>query len=570
MGDPIVSSDIAATAQLSLSLEILDGSIAQVTLNQGKSRANTLNQAALTELESVVFVLSKRTDLKGLIFRSGKPGMFIAGSDLNELGNALANSVQAHRLTRRGLDLFGSFEKLPFPTVAAIEGSCVGGGLELALAFDYRLASTHPKTEIGLPEVKIGLIPGWGGTQRLSRLIGPAPAAELICAGETVNAQRARELGIVSDAVPSERLLDEARRLVQRAQQSKEWEEIRRRKRQPVGLSEEQLSSIFAAARSQVLAKTKGQLPAPLAALSAIEKGCKLPLDEGLRIETEAFAPLIGSPISRNLIAVFFMTQRLQKDPGVADASIQPKPVERVGVLGAGIMGSGIAGAHIRRGIPVALLDSVPQALEKGIASITKVMQTRIDIGRMKPEEMAAALGRLSSTGSIEAMADRDVVIEAVIENEAAKVDLYRQIEPLLRPDAILASNTSTISITRMAQSLKRPEQAAQFAGMHFFNPVDRMQLVELIRGERTSDQTVVTLVALAKRIGKTPIVVRDCPGFLVNRILFPYLNESLVLLEEGAEPRAIDQAAVAFGMPMGPITLNDLVGLDTSLFAGR
>ncbi len=570
MGDPIVSSDIAATAQLSLSLEILDGSIAQVTLNQGKSRANTLNQAVLTELESVVFVLSKRKDLNGLIFRSGKPGMFIAGADLNELGSTSLNPGEAHRLTRRGLDLFASFEKLPFPTVAAIEGSCVGGGLELALAFDYRLASTHPKTEIGLPEVKIGLIPGWGGTQRLSRLIGPAQAAELICAGETVNAQRARELGIVSDAVPSERLLGEARRLVQRAQQSKEWEEIRRRKRQPVGLSEEQLSSLFAAARSQVLAKTKGQLPAPLAALSAIEKGCKLPLDDGLRVETEAFAPLIGSPISRNLIAVFFMTQRLQKDPGVADASIQPKPVERVGVLGAGIMGAGIAGAHIRRGIPVALLDSVPQALEKGVASITKVMRSRIDIGRMKPEEMAAALGRLSSTGSIEAMADRDIVIEAVIENEAAKVDLYRQIEPLLRPDAILASNTSTISITRMAQSLKRLELASQFAGMHFFNPVDRMQLVEVIRGERTSDQTVVTLVALAKRIGKTPIVVRDCPGFLVNRILFPYLNESLVLLEEGAEPRAIDQAATAFGMPMGPITLNDLVGLDTSLFAGK
>jgi 3-hydroxyacyl-CoA dehydrogenase/enoyl-CoA hydratase/3-hydroxybutyryl-CoA epimerase/enoyl-CoA isomerase len=355
--------------------------------------------------------------------------------------------------------------------------------------------------------------------------------------------------------------------LVKSAQQSKAWEALRRRKRQPVGLSEDQHSYLFAVARAQVLAKTKGQLPAPLAALDAIEKGCNLPLDEGLRIESEAFAPLIGSPISRNLIAVFFMTQRLQKDPGVADASIQPKSVERVGVLGAGIMGSGIAGAHIRRGIPVVLLDSVPQALEKGVAAITKVMQTRIDIGRMKMDEMVAALGRLSTTGSLAAMADRDVVTEAVIENEAAKVDLYRQLEPLLRPDAILASNTSTISITRMAQSVKRPEQ---FAGMHFFNPVDRMQLVEVIRGERTSDQTVVTLVALAKRIGKTPIVVRDCPGFLVNRILFPYLNESLVLLEEGAEPRAIDKAATAFGMPMGPITLNDLVGLDTSLYAGK
>jgi len=560
-------SDVSATALLSLRLEVNADSIAIVTFNQSKSRANTLNQAVLTELESVAFVLGKRTDLKGLVFRSGKPGMFIAGADINELGSAQINPIEAQRLTRRGLDLFGSFEKLLFPTVTAIEGACVGGGLELALAFDYRLASTHPKTEIGLPEVKLGLIPGWGGTQRLSRLIGPSLAAELICAGETVNAPRARELGIVFDSVPSERLLEEAMRLVKWAQQSNDWEAIRQRKRQPVGLSEDQHSYIFAVARAQVLAKTKGQLPAPLAALQAIEKGCNLPLDEGLRIESEAFAPLIGSPISRNLIAVFFMTQRLQKDAGVADASIQPKSVERVGVLGAGIMGSGIAGAHIRRGIPTVLLDSVPQALEKGVAAITKVMQTRIDIGRMKMEEMVAALGRLSTTGSLAAMADRDVVIEAVVENEATKVDLYRQLEPLLCSDAILASNTSTISITRMAQSLKQPKQ---FAGMHFFNPVDRMQLVEVIRGERTSDQTIVTLVALAKRIGKTPIVVRDCPGFLVNRILFPYLNESLVLLEEGAEPRAIDKAATAFGMPMGPITLNDLVGLDTSLYAGR
>jgi 3-hydroxyacyl-CoA dehydrogenase/enoyl-CoA hydratase/3-hydroxybutyryl-CoA epimerase/3-hydroxyacyl-CoA dehydrogenase/enoyl-CoA hydratase/3-hydroxybutyryl-CoA epimerase/enoyl-CoA isomerase len=304
-----------------------------------------------------------------------------------------------------------------------------------------------------------------------------------------------------------------------------------------------------------------------LAALDAIAKGCNLPLDEGLKVETAAFTPLVGSPISRNLIAVFFMTQRLQKDPGVANPSIEPKTVERVGVLGAGIMGSGIAGAHIRRGIPVVMLDSIPKALQDGVAAITKVMQSRIDIGRMKSEEMIAALGRLSTTASLAAMADRDVVIEAVIENEATKVDLYRQLEPLLQPDAILASNTSTISITRMAQAMKRPED---FAGMHYFNPVDRMQLVEVIRGERTSDQTVVTLVALAKRIGKTPIVVRDCPGFLVNRILFPYLNESLVLLEEGADPRAIDKAATTFGMPMGPITLNDLVGLDTSLYAGR
>jgi 3-hydroxyacyl-CoA dehydrogenase/enoyl-CoA hydratase/3-hydroxybutyryl-CoA epimerase/3-hydroxyacyl-CoA dehydrogenase/enoyl-CoA hydratase/3-hydroxybutyryl-CoA epimerase/enoyl-CoA isomerase len=548
-------------------LELLEGSIGLVTFDLPGSRANTLGQAVMAEFGALVNQLASRTDLRGLVLRSGKPGMFIAGADLREMGSSQTNPAQTRPLIEKGLAVIAGFEALPYPTAAAIEGACMGGGLEVALGFDFRIASSHPKTELGLPETKIGIFPGWGGTQRLPRIIGPALAAEMICSGEAVKAERARELSLVFDVVPSERLLDEALRLLHWAQESGAWREARRRKQQPVGLSEEQHSFIFAVARAQVLEKTKGQLPAPLAALDAIAKGCNLPLEEGLKIETETFLPLAGSPISRNLIAVFFMTQRLQKDPGVADTSVQPRPVERVGVLGAGLMGAGIAGAHIRRGVPVMVLDSVPQALEKGVASITKVMQTRIDIGRMTQAEMIAALGRLSTTATLAAMADRDVVIEAVIENEATKVQVYRDLQPILKPDAILASNTSTISITRMARAVQRPEQ---FAGMHFFNPVDRMQLVEVIRGERTSDATVVTLVALAKRIGKTPIVVRDCPGFLVNRILFPCINESLVLLEEGANPRAIDKAASAFGMPMGPITLNDLVGLDTSLYAGQ
>src|SRR5439155_5711497 len=276
---------------------------------------------------------------------------------------------------------------------------------------------------------------------------------------------------------------------------------------------------------------------------------------------------LIGSPISKNLIGVFFLQQKVAKDPGVADPKVKPREVQRVGVLGAGIMGAGIAGAHVRRGVPAILLDSIPAALEKGVGNIMKVMQARIEIGRMTPDEVLAAMSKLGTTMDLKLMADRDAVIEAVVENEAVKKDLYRQLQPILPDQAILASNTSTISITRMSGAWKNP---TNFAGMHFFNPVDRMQLVEVIRGVKTGDETVVTLVALAKKIGKTPIVVRDCPGFLVNRILFPYINESLVLLEEGANPRAIDKAAAAFGMPMGPITLNDLVGLDTSLYAGR
>lgn len=553
-------------ASKALRLEIIQGNIGLLTFDQPVSRANTLGQSVLAEFENVLSELEGHKDLAGLVLVSAKPGMFIAGADLNELGQA-PDPEQARKSVERGHNIIGRIEKLPFPTVAAIDGACMGGGLEVALGFDYRLAGSHPKIDIGLPEVKIGLFPGWGGTQRLPRLIGPGLAAELICAGETVPAEKSRTLGIVFDVVPSDKLLEESIRLLTWSRETQDWREARRRKQQPVGLSEEQHAFTFAVARAQVLAKTKGQLPAPVAALEAIAKGCNLPLEDGLKVEAELFLPLVGSPVSRNLIAVFFMTQKLQKDPGVADASLSPRPVERVGVIGAGIMGSGIAGAHIRRGVPAIMLDSDSKALEKGLAASAKVMQTRIEIGRMTQADMMKSLALLNTTGNLAMMADRDVVIEAVVENEAVKTQVYRDLQPILKKDAILASNTSTISITRMAKSTDRPER---FAGMHFFNPVDRMQLVEVIRGEKTNDETVVTLVALAKRIGKSPIVVRDCPGFLVNRILFPYLNESLVLLEEGAEPRAIDRAAVDFGMPMGPVTLNDLVGLDTSLYAGR
>jgi 3-hydroxyacyl-CoA dehydrogenase/enoyl-CoA hydratase/3-hydroxybutyryl-CoA epimerase/enoyl-CoA isomerase len=549
-----------------LQLDVKDN-LGVLTFDTPGSRANTLGQAILAEFEQVLQQLRNRPGLQGLILCSGKPGMFIAGADLKELGAAPQGPEPTRRMIQRGLDLIAGFEALPFPTVAVIDGACMGGGLEVALGFDFRLAGSHPKCDIGLPEVKIGLFPGWGGTQRLTRIIGPALAAELICAGDSVNAQRAREIGLAWDAVPSERLMEEAVRLLAWARGSGAWKEQRKKKQQPVGLSEDQASFLFAVARGAVMMKTKGQMPAPLAALTAIEKGCNLPLADGLKIETDNFVPLIGSPISRNLIAVFFQQQRLAKDPGVADASVKPRDVQRVGVLGAGIMGSGIAGANIRRGVSALMLDSVPAALEKGIASIAKVLQTRVEIGRMKPEEVLAALTKLATTTNLKLLADREVVIEAVVENENVKTQTYRELQGILADDAILASNTSTISITRMAGAWKKPEN---FAGMHFFNPVDRMQLVEVIRGEKTSDATTATLVALARKIGKTPIVVRDCPGFLVNRILFPYINESLVLLEEGAEPRAIDKAAVAFGMPMGPITLNDLVGLDTSLYAGQ
>jgi 3-hydroxyacyl-CoA dehydrogenase/enoyl-CoA hydratase/3-hydroxybutyryl-CoA epimerase/3-hydroxyacyl-CoA dehydrogenase/enoyl-CoA hydratase/3-hydroxybutyryl-CoA epimerase/enoyl-CoA isomerase len=549
-----------------LRLEFRDG-IALVTFDLPGSRANTLGQPVLGELEVLLADLRRRNDISGLVFCSGKPGMFIAGADIKELGGGCTDSVKAHWPVKRGLDLFAAFEELPFPTVAAIDGACLGGGLELAMSLDYRIAGSHPKVEIGLPETKLGIVPGWGGTQRLPRLIGPSLAAEMICSGEAAKAERARQVGLVFDVVPSDKLVDEAIALARWAAADGGWQLARQRKKQPVGLSEEQAAFTFAVARGQLLMKTQGHYPAPLAALTAIEKGCNLPLEDGLKVETDQFVPLVGSTISRNLIAVFFMTQRLSKDTGSSNPAVKPRTVNQVGVVGAGIMGAGIAGAQVRRGVPAVMLDSVPAAIEKGVAAITKSLTGRVEIGRMTQAEAAVALARLSTSTTVQALADRDVVIEAIVENEEAKVKLYGEVQKVLAPGVILASNTSTISITRMGKAVAAP---SRFAGMHFFNPVDRMQLVEVIRGEQTSDETVVTLVALARKIGKTPIVVRDCPGFLVNRILFPYINESLLLLEEGVSPRTIDKAATAFGMPMGPITLNDLVGLDTSLYAGR
>ncbi len=350
-----------------LRLDIADG-IARVTFDQPGSRANTLNQAVLGELEQIAGQLEQTPTLQGVIFASAKPGMFIAGADLNELAAMPSGSDIARGSVQRGLNLIARFERLPCPTVALIDGACMGGGLELALGFDYRLAGSNPKTEIGLPEVTIGLIPGWGGTQRLARIVGPGPAAEMICSGEPVKAARARELGIVFDAVPSDRLADEALRLLAWSRQADDWKEARKRKWQPVGLTEEQHSFTFAVARALVLAKTKGQLPAPVAALDAIAAGCNRPLDEGLKAETEHFVPLVGSTISRNLIALFFLRNRLQKDPGVADASIKPRDVQRAGVIGAGIMGAGIAAAHLRRGIPVTLVDVAPRRCKRASA----------------------------------------------------------------------------------------------------------------------------------------------------------------------------------------------------------
>ncbi len=544
------------------------GSIGLLTFDVPDKKVNTLSKAVLTELATHIEQLEKRSDLKGVLFRSGKPGQFIAGADLNELAALIdASREQCQQAIVSGHALFSRVSQLPFPVVALVDGNSMGGGTELILSMDYRVASTNPATKIALPETKIGLIPGWGGTQRMTRLVGVQHAIEIICGGEPVPATKAVQIGLCFDAVPADKLIEVGTTLIERVQSTGEWKTDRQRRSQPLGLSETELTFAFACAEGAIKGKTKGQYPAPLAALKAIKLGINRPLDEGLKIEQEVALEVTGTPISSNLISVFFMNNALGRDPGFLPASAKARDVKSVGVLGSGLMGAGIATAHARRGVPAVMVDVGQDRLADGLKRACQVIEGRIKIGRATPQDMQEMLTRLSTSTSRAVFSDADVVVEAITENEALKKQAYGELKSLLRDDAILCSNTSTISITRMAEAAPHPER---FVGMHFFYPVDRMELVEVIRGAKTDDDTVATIVALAKRIGKTPIVMQDCPGFLVNRVLLPYMNEAVLLLQEGASMDDIDKAATKFGMPMGPITLSDLVGLDTAYYAGQ
>ncbi|MFH1266942.1 MAG: 3-hydroxyacyl-CoA dehydrogenase NAD-binding domain-containing protein, partial [Planctomycetota bacterium] len=549
-------------------LEEIGDHVAVLTFDQPGSKVNTLSEPVFEELAGLVGELEGREDLRGLLLVSGKPGQFIAGADLNELaGLAHVTEEEAGAFVARGHDVFDRISRLPWPTVALVDGPCLGGGTELALAMDYRVASDGPKTRFALPEVTLGIIPSWGGTQRLARLVGVAEAIRMIGSGEPVAAAEAATLGLVSGTVGADRLMEEGCRLIDEARESGEWEQLRRRRQRPVELSGDQLGEIVATAESDLKRKTKGHYPAPLVALRTIREGCTLPLEEGLEVERSAAVEVMGTPIPANLIAVFFMKQRLGRDRGVDDPDVEARPVQSVGVLGAGLMGSGIAAAHARCGIASAMVDLDDTCLADGVARAKEVVAGRIKIGRATDQDMDQMLGKLRTSTSHEIFADCDLVVEAVTEDQTLKAKIYQALAGVLDSGAILASNTSTISITRLAESAP---SADRFVGLHFFNPVDRMPLVEVVRGDETSDETVVTAVALAKRIGKTPIVVRDGPGFLVNRILFPYLNEAVSLVVEGASMDAIDEAATRFGMPMGPLLLNDVIGLDTVCSANR
>jgi 3-hydroxyacyl-CoA dehydrogenase/enoyl-CoA hydratase/carnithine racemase len=551
----------------SVSLSWPEPDIALVTFDQPDKRVNVLSSSVLDEFETAVGEVESRGQLAGLIIRSAKPGQFIAGADLHEVAALQgAPSDRVVALCRRGQTLWSRLSRLSCPTVAAIDGNCLGGGLELALWCDYRLVTDSPKTRLGLPETHLGLVPGWGGTARAPRIVGLPLALEMILGAEPVDASDAVRIGLAEDAVSSEQLLAAAIRLIRQAHASKEWKEVRQRREQAIDFPPAELELLTATWRERLAADGRGPQSPALVALELILSSAFVTAEQALEREAETFAQLFALPTSGALLNVHFLTDRNKRDPGIDHTSFKPTPVRSLGIIGAGIMGAGIASSAIRYGVATVVTDARREAMQ---AAIPLILEEAAYSKKLKGTDSPRTheLASLLSSGPESTIETCDFLIEAVVENQEAKQQLFCRLEPRLGAEAILASNTSTIPITRLAEGLHRPDR---FCGMHFFNPVRRMKLVEVIRGAQTSDETIARAVALAKQIGKMPVVVNDGPGFMVNRLLFPYMNEAIELLHDGLSIEQIDRAAVAFGMPLGPIALYDMVGLDTAMYAGR
>jgi 3-hydroxyacyl-CoA dehydrogenase/enoyl-CoA hydratase/3-hydroxybutyryl-CoA epimerase len=543
--------------------EIDGDNIAWLTFDLPGEKVNKLSASAMTELQTVLDEQVAGASVKALVVRSGKKDSFIVGADIDELAR-LTDEKDAAAKSETGKAVFARLAGLTVPTVALVHGSCLGRGLELALACRYRLATDHPKTSLGLPEVNLGIIPGWGGTLRLPRLVGLPQALAMICAGKPAKGRRAFKIGLADGLAAPPFAEAETRRFVEKILTRKGESEVlkRRRSRQPrvmrlLAATPVGRALIYRQTRKQVVSRTKGHYPAPLEALGAVRAtfGRGAPPRDSTA-ETDAFARLACTPISRNLLWLFQAGQKMKKGTGAPGDA----PMQTAGVVGAGIMGSGIAWALSNAGITVRLRDVSWEAVGKGMAAVARVFKGQVKRRKMTPGQMNLAMHRLAPTVDYTGFRDADVVVEAVAEDLDIKTKVLREIEQHVRPDAIIATNTSSLPLADLADCLDHPER---FVGLHFFNPVNRMPLVEVVPEKRTSQQTIVAATELMRRLGKTPMVVGDCAGFLVNRILLPYLIESAWMFEEGADAQRIDRLLEAFGMPMGPLALVDEVGLD-------
>ncbi|HEU4698379.1 MAG TPA: fatty acid oxidation complex subunit alpha FadJ [Gemmatimonadales bacterium] len=551
----------------------LDGSIAVVTIDLPGEPVNTLSTALSAEFDRVLADLERDQAVLGVVLISGKPDSFIAGADITEFSR-VASAADAERLSREAQEMMARVARFPKPVVAAIHGACLGGGCELALASHWRVATDHPKTQLGLPEIQLGVIPGAGGTQRLPRLIGLRAALDIILAGKSERAPKAFRVGLVDElvhpAILREVAVAAARRLARDGVP----------KREPRGQAKGAAAAVldrtsfgraivYKQARATVLQKTGGHYPAPLAALEAVRTGLEDGEAKGYAVEQRKFGELAVSPVSRKLVQIFFATTALKKDDGVgAGVPVHAEAVRHVGVVGSGFMGAGIAGtAVLNAGVDVRMRDTELARVGKGLTAARGILDERLKRRRLTRPQHQRLVAELSGGADYRGFGRADLVIEAVFEDLGVKRQVLAEVEAATRPDAIFATNTSTIPIAQIAAGAARPERVL---GMHFFSPVEKMPLLEVIPTDRTAPDAIVTAVRFGRKLGKTVIVVADSPGFWVNRILSPYLNEAGLLLEEGVPIDLLDDVMhKRFGFPVGPATLLDEVGLDVAQKAG-
>lgn len=523
-----------------------------ITIDVPNEKMNTLKSAFASQIRDILQQV-KQQQLTGLVIISGKPDSFIAGADINMI-DACKNATDAQMLARQGQQLMAEISALSIPVVAAIHGACLGGGLELALACDYRICTSDEKTRLGLPEVQLGLLPGAGGTQRLPRLVGVTQALDLILNGKTLRAKQAQRIGLVDEVVPASILQQTAIDFLRR----------KKRSAQPLSLQERVLRSppgmslIFRLAERRVRIKTRGNYPAAYKILSVIRTGIEQGMRRGLDAEAEAFGKLAVTRESVALRSLFFATTAMKKEK---EQGAKPRKTEHLGVLGGGLMGGGIASVTATKaGLPVRIQDIRTEGVSHAIAHHWNLLTSKVKRKHLTPAERQRMMSNVTGCTDFSGFSQCDIVIEAVFEELALKQQMVADIEQRCAPHTLFASNTSSLPIGQIAAHAQRPENVI---GLHYFSPVDKMPLVEVIPHAGTSSQSIATVIALARKQGKTPVVVADSAGFYVNRILTPYLTEALHCLLSGEPVDKIDDALMQFGFPLGPIQLLDEVGLD-------
>ena len=543
----------------SLTLTMLDNGIAELNFDAQGESVNKFDTATVQELAEALDALEAAKGLKGLLVTSNK-GVFIVGADITEFVPLLgqAGDDAGEHLSQNAVNL-NRIEDLAVPSVAVINGYALGGGLEIALACDFRVMSSAAK--IGLPETKLGIIPGWGGTVRLPRIAGSDTAIEWIASGKEQKAESALNAGVVDGVIAPEKLRDSALQVLQNAMDGKlDYAQRRALKTGPLLLNQIESAMVFNTSKGFIAGQAGPNYPAPMVAIECIEKSATMNRDDALQVERAGFVKVTQSEAAASLVGIFISDQMLMKK-AKGWGKKADKPVVRAAVLGAGIMGGGIAYQSAYKGIPIKMKDINQEGLDLGIGEANKLLSKQVNRGRMSVDKMGSVLADIDPTLSYDNFDSVDVVVEAVVENPKVKHSVLAEVEKAVTADTVITSNTSTISISYLAEALERPEN---FCGMHFFNPVHAMPLVEVIRGEKTSDNAIARAVAYAITLGKKPVVVNDCAGFLVNRVLFPYFAGFMGLLKEGADFQQVDKVMEKFGWPMGPAYLMDVIGIDT------